>query len=160
MKRFVLYAPGMVQPEQEIWQQAGFDINSEGTEAFSASQGAGIDAVWVVNSSSLAPVSEEQAGWQKIYQLRPKLFILQTEKNGMLPDCWRESYALNEYGTGRNHWVVGTKIEAPLPDDMGALLSEKNTAALAEFFYYYLLRDVFRETADWCGHMSSVVGRM
>ena len=160
MKRFVLYAPEMAQPEQKIWQQAGFDIIPEGPEAFSASPGAGPDAVWGGYCSSVATASEEQAGWQSINRFRPKVFILQLKKTGMLPDCWRESYALNEYGTGRNHWVVGTKIEAPLPDDIGALLCEKNTAALAEFFYYYLLRDVFRETADWCGHMSSVVGRM
>ena len=158
MKRFVLYAPGMAQPEQELWRQAGFDIIPDGTEAFSA--GAGPDAVWGGYCSSVATASEEQAGWQSTNQFRPKVFILQTENPAILPDCRGEGYALNEYGTGWNHWVVGTKIEAPLPDDMGALLSEKNTAALAEFFYYYLLRDVFRETADWCGHMSSVVGRM
>ena len=158
MKRFVLYAPGMAHLEQELWRQAGFDIIPDGTEAFSA--GAGPDAVWGGYCSSVATASEEQAGWQSTNQFRPKVFILQTEEIGMQPDCRVEGYALNEYGTGRNHWVVGTKIEAPMPDDMGALLSEKNAAALAEFFYYYLLRDVFRETADWCGHMSSVVGRM
>ena len=55
---------------------------------------------------------------------------------------------------------AGSKLETPLSEDMGALLSEQATGAFAESLYYYLLRDVFRETAEWCGHMSSVVGRM
>ena len=92
--------------------------------------------------------------------MMPKILLLKTGASWLAPERLQAIYTMTEYGESPNGWLVGTKMEAPLPDDVGTLLCEQNIAALSETLYDCLLRDVFRETADWCGHMSSVVGRM
>lgn len=94
--------------------------------------------------------------------LGPKVFMIKKEAKTSVafPDDCRTGYSWKEYAAGPSSWILGSKLETPLSEDMGALLSEQATVAFAESLYYYLLRDVFRETAEWCGHMSSVVGRM
>ena len=77
-----------------------------------------------------------------------------------MPESWQEKYALRFYETGPECWLLGTKIEAPLPEGLGELLDDPHAETMAETFYYYLLQDLFRETAEWCGHMSSVVRRI
>ena len=147
MKRFVLFASGMSEAEQETWRQAWFDCVVATAD--------NIDVVWVDRFcvQNLGVVLDS---------LGPKVFMVKklAETSCALPEDWRTVYSWKEYAAGPSSWILGSKLETPLSEDMGALLSEQATAAFAESLYYYLLRDVFRETAEWCGHMSSVVGRM
>ena len=154
MKRFVLLAPGMSEAEQEIWRHAGFDC----VEATADN----IDVVWVDRFCSSSARADAKNLGVLLDPLGSKVFMVkkQLETTFAFADNWRTVYSWKEYAVGPVSWVLGSKLETPLSEDMGALLSEQATAAFAESLYYYLLRDVFRETAEWCGHMSSVVGRM
>ena len=142
MKRFKLFGPDFTATEQEIWRQAGFDpVSAEAA-----------DVAWLENATLLMPLLDQQ--------MMPKILLLKTGAFWMAPERLQAIYTMKEYGESPNGWLVGAKMEAPLPDDVGALLCKQNMEALSETLYDCLLRDVFRETADWCGHMSSVVGRM
>ncbi|MHC1759304.1 MAG: hypothetical protein AB9917_07325 [Negativicutes bacterium] len=142
MKRFKLFGPDLTAIEQEIWRQARFDDAS--AEA--------ADIAWLENTTLLMQLLDQR--------MMPKILLLKTGASWVAPDRLQAIYTMTEYGKSPNGWLVGTKMEAPLPDDVGTLLCEQNMEALSETLYDCLLRDVFRETADWCGHMSSVVGRM
>ena len=152
MKRFVLLAQGMSTAEQKIWQHAGFDCVKATAD--------NIDVVWVDRFRSSSARAKSLG--VLLDPLGSKVFMVkkQLKTTFAFTDNWRTVYSWKEYTAGPASWVLGSKLETPLSEDMGALLSEQATAAFAESLYYYLLRDVFRETAEWCGHMSSVVGRM
>lgn len=154
MKRFVLLAPGMSAAEQKIWQHAGFDCVVATAD--------NIDVVWVDRLGSASAHAAAKNLWELVDPRGAKVLMVkkQPETTFALPEDWRTVYNWKEYAAGAASWVLGSKLETPLSEDMGALLSEQATDAFAESLYYYLLRDVFRETAEWCGHMSSVVGRM
>ena len=128
--------------EQEIWRQAGFDDALAETA----------DIAWLENAALLMQLLDQR--------MVPKILLLKTGAPRVAQERLQAIYTMTECGESPNGWLVGTKMEAPLPDDVGALLCEQNIATLSETLYDCLLRDVFRETADWCGHMSSVVGRM
>ena len=142
LKRFKLFGPDFTATEQEIWRQAGFD--SASAEA--------TDVAWLEKATLLMPLLDQR--------MMAKIILIRTGTSWMAPERLLAIYTMTEYGKSPNGWLVGAKMEAPLPDDVGALLCEQNMEALSETLYDCLLRDVFRETADWCGHMSSVVGRM
>ena len=110
------------------------------------------DVAWLGNTVLLMQLLDQR--------MMPKIILLKTGASWMAPEHLQAIYTMREYGESPNRWLVGAKIEAPLPEDVGTLLCEQNMEALSETLYDCLLRDVFRETADWCGHMSSVVGRM
>ena len=154
MKRFLLLAPGMSATEQEIWRHTGFDCVTAIAD--------NIDVVWIDRFCSSRSGAEEQVLGVLPDPLGSKVFMVkkQADTSFALPEDCRPVYSWKEYAAGPSSWILGSKLETPLSEDMGALLSEQATAAFAESLYYYLLRDVFRETAEWCGHMSSVVGRM
>jgi len=148
MKRFLAYAQDLGSEEQTLWEQAGFDLVTDEEAAILREDGVTIDLALLDDLSS------------SLEQLDPKAFVAPMREIQTTPAQWSRKYELRLYGTSPQGWLIGTKAEAPLPDDWGNLLDEKNVAAFAESLYYYLLRDVFRETAEWCGHMSSVVRRL
>ena len=142
MKQFGLFGPDLTATEQEIWRQAGFDpVLAEAA-----------DVAYLENVAQLMQLLDQR--------VMPKVILLKTGASWVVPEGLQTIYTMTEYGESTSHWIVGAKMGAPLPEDVGALLCEQNMVALSESLYYCLLRDVFRETADWCGHMSSVVGRM
>ena len=146
MKRFLAYAPDLESEERAIWEQAGFDFVDA---AIAATDGE--DDHLTIELALLDDLSAS------LEQLEPKAFVAPMREILTTPAQWERKYELRFYGTSPQGWLIGTKAEAPLPDDWGDLLAEKKVAAFAESLYYYLLRDVFRETAEWCGHMSSAV---
>jgi hypothetical protein len=158
MKRFLIDAPDMGQNEQELWRQAGFDFVTEAEPSAGAKPGRD---VWVRGTSCpLSSLLDFQVLGALAVELRPKVVILKCSSSCTPSEFLQTAYSVQIHSAGDCDWLLATKLEAPLSEDMGALLSEQATAAFAESLYYYLLRDVFRETAEWCGHMSSVVGRM
>jgi len=63
------------------------------------------------------------------------------------------------------YFTIGSRISGKVanPDweayrSNGQLSREEQVKTVAGSVYRFLLQDVFRETAEWCGHMSSVVG--
>jgi len=146
VKRFALYGLGLTPTEQKLWQGAGFDF---------AQEPAAVDLMllFIDRMDQLIEV-------QRLSELRPKIFLVRGLSSEQLPECWRSVYDIQTCGSGVHRWVFGSILESPLPKDVGDLLMEEAMPALSEGLYSCLLRDVFRETAEWCGHMSSVVGRM
>ena len=148
MKRFLAYAQNLESEERAIWEQAGFDFVDIAIASTGGEDDLTIDLALLDDPINL------------LESINPRMFVAAAQTVGVAPKDWRRRYELRFYGTSQQGWLLGTKAEAPLPDDWGELLAEENVAAFAESIYYYLLRDVFRETAEWCGHMSSVVRRL
>ena len=146
MKRFTIYGVGLIPTEQKLWQGAGFDFAQEITDC-------DLMLLFIDRMDQLIEV-------QRLTELRPKIFLVRGFSAEQLPEYWRSVYDIQTCGSGVHRWFFGTILESPLPKDIGDLLVEEATPALSEGLYSCLLRDVFRETAEWCGHMSSVVGRM
>ena len=132
MKKFIAWVSGMDQMQQELWQEAGFDIIQP--ERSNIVQDADIIWLYPTNSrnSQMTIDFEDQ---QKLSY--PKVFFL----------CKRDASVL-------------LSLEEPLPTALLEYFTQQKTADLAAAVYMTLLESVFRETAEWCGHMSSVVGRM
>ena len=151
MKRFIVFTAGMELAARNLWHSAGFDVLPENRAEWP--ENANPDIIWIAETNFDAlSVSQVELLSAKVLFARGNAVILLSEK-------WQSAYVLQK-SEEKTTWVYGTKLETPLPDETGALLLGGETAALAECLYNYLLKDVFRETADWCGHMSSVVGRM
>ena len=148
MKRFLAYARDLTVAERKIWEQAGFDIVTADAAATCGEEDPPIDLA-LLGASEFLPES-----------LTPKVFVVSAKTAGDASPDWQRRYEVRFYSAGAHGWIIGSKTETPPPNDWGVLLVEKNVAAFAESLYYYLLRDVFRETAEWCGHMSSAVRRL
>lgn len=146
MKRFALYGLGLTPTEQKLWQGAGFDFSQETTA---------VDLMLLLIDRMDQPIEV-----QRLSELRPKIFLVRGLTAKQLPEGWQSIYDIQTCDSGVHRWLFGSILESPLPKDVGDLLMEEAMPALSEGLYSCLLRDVFRETAEWCGHMSSVVGRM
>jgi len=103
----------------------------------------GNDNIWKELRPHLM-ISESKAGeksylysWQE-FQIAGKNFFIGTlsEREFIVPKEWYSAYGLTE------------------PDER---LYGK---AVISYCYMYLLAELIDETAEWCGHMSSVVHRM
>lgn len=104
-----------------------------------------------------------------VRQLRPKLFVVadNCEQRINIPGGLVEIYDAQVIAGEGVCFTVGSSIQGKIavPDwqvhrSYGRLSREVQIKAVAGSVYRYLLEDVFRETAEWCGHMSSVVGPM
>ena len=104
--------------------------------------------------------------WAEIKYLFPRVLVILSEQEIPFPEEISEIY--NRYcfaGKSGLVFSIGSTLEGKIeePDweayhfgDQPARTEE--IKAVAGSLYRYLLLDVFRETAEWCGHMSSVVG--
>lgn len=153
MKQFVLAATGLTMEEEECWRQTGFLLRHGLSNALPTEEKVDL-LCWTDFSGQTEALAKELTTLQPTVVLLGRSCLLQW------PKPWDEVYSPQSCGSGDDGWSFGTKGEALLPKETGALLRERATGGLAEGLYYYLLREVFRETEDWCGHMSSVVGRM
>ncbi len=149
MKMFTLWSLGLSDVAQEIWREAGFfvvqDLRPELAETALS------DLVWLAESPP------EMAG--RLRASYPKLFFLHNSAAVLMPLHW-QAYTLQTVQMPGTDWIVGSKLEEPLPPAVAEYLAQQKTAELAAVVYIVILESVFRETAEWCGHMSSVVGRM
>lgn len=151
MKRFLLMECGLGLLKKQKWQRAGFSIYPfvvEDVLDFSVP-----DIIW------LGTAKRKSIDTNFLAKLYPKLFFLHSSAAGCMPTHWR-AYAQQTVRVAGSDWIVGSKLEEPLPPAMAEYLAQQKTADLAAVLYIVILESVFRETAEWCGHMSSVVGRM
>ena len=154
MKKFIAWVSGMDQMQQELWQEAGFDIIQP--ERSNSVQDA--DIIWLCpknarNSQTTIDFEDQQ----KISY--PKVFFLCKRDASVLLSHWSE-YHQHIVVVDGIEWVIGSKLEEPLPAELLEYFAQQKTTELLTIVYMTLLASVFRETAEWCGHMSSVVGRM
>ena len=143
----------MEKEQEEIWRKAGFLVMPQGKVA--ASEMAEPDFIWLGEEAAM-PSLAEGIGWNSLY---PKLFVVHESVEEFMPMHWR-AYEQQSVFLNGSAWLIGSKLEDPLPTAFPDYFVQQKTADLAAVVYMTLLDSVFRETAEWCGHMSSVVGRM
>lgn len=101
-----------------------------------------------------------QAWWEELKQVLPRCFVLRGTQKSNIPAGVTEIYELAEFRLASHEWLLGWKMPAAvkLPNMNRAAKTEcEQLRAVADIVYQVLLDDTFRETAEWCGHMSSVV---
>ena len=113
MKRFLAYAQDLEPGERAIWEQAGFDIMA----AYAAATGDEDDL-----PIDLALLNEP---FYLLESISPRMFMAPVQTAGDAPPDWQRRYEMRFYGTGSQGWWIGTKAEAPLPDDWGASRREE-----------------------------------
>jgi hypothetical protein len=155
MKKFPIRVLGLNSDEMKIWREAGFFIMPEPPS--SSAESAPSELIWLsVNATGGSCECRIAAELHTAY---PKLFFLPSSVAALMPSQW-QAYTQQTVRVAGTDWIVGSKLEEPLPPAVTEYLAQQKTAELAAVVYIVILESVFRETAEWCGHMSSVVGRM
>lgn len=161
MRRFVVVAPGSPGPDLAAWEDVGFKVETSAAHAPGERQ----DVVFF----GVCPREDISSKWQTIGQLHPKLFVMagNCEQTINMPGRLPEVYDAQVISGEDVCFTIGSSIQGKVtvPDweacrSDGQLSREAQIKAIAGAVYRYLLEDVFRETMEWCGHMSSVVGPM
>ena len=151
MKHFLVVECGLGLLEKHKWQRAGFSIYPCVATAISTFSVP--DIIWI------GTTKRKSIDASFLATLYPKLFFLHSSAASYMPDHW-QAYAQQTVRVAGADWIVGSKLEEPLPPAVAEYMAQQKTADLAAVVYIVILESVFRETAEWCGHMSSVVGRM
>lgn len=141
MNRFSVIFAGDT-PMRQAWNDAGF-------VCFKADRQDDVkpDAlVWMEADAASLPVA--------IIADKPKVFVITAR---YVPVDLPEYYSLHFWQTGGQWITVGTMLESELTEPKWPAYGDDWQKAVADTVFRYLLQDVFRETAEWCGHMSSVV---
>ncbi len=161
MRRFIVVAPGCSGPDLAAWEDVGFKVETTAKH----SPGEQPDAMffWSCSQENIS------TNWRLVNQLRPKMFVIadNCEQKINMPGGLLEIYDTQVIAGEDVYFTIGSSIQGKIavPDWPahrldGRLSREVQIKAVAGSVYRYLLEDVFRETAEWCGHMSSVVGPM
>jgi len=155
MKKFPIRVWGLNFDEMKIWREAGFFIMPEPPS--SSAESAPPELIWL--SESAVGGGCECLLATELQTAYPKLFFLPNSAAALMPSQW-QAYTQQKVRVAGTDWIVGSKLEEPLPPAVAEYLAQQKTAELAAVLYIVILESIFRETAEWCGHMSSVVGRM
>jgi hypothetical protein len=156
MKIFNLWLAGMAAEEQNIWCKAGFAVVEK--LPLNWQEALPIDMIWLAESPAISAKAMAQTV-EGLHSIYPKLFFLHGSAISRMPAHW-QAYAQQTVSVNGSTWLIGSKLEEPLPTALIEYFSQQKTTDLAAVMYMTLLESAFRETAEWCGHMSSVVGRM
>lgn len=160
MRRFTIVAPNSAMEDLCVWEDTGFRL----VEA-----GIGDDPEQRPDVFLWHWAQEEDIPVQMILSLLPELFVVVSAPGDKftIPGELVDIFSM-QIITGDNIlFTIGSRIQglAAIPDwdayrGHAAITREEQIKAVSGSIYRYLLEDVIRETAEWCGHMSSVVGQM
>ena len=153
MKKFVLWCWALKPAQAEIFRKAGFLVIPQ--EQTVSSEMPEPDVVWIdeqADGSGLVATLD-------LNSLYPKIFIVSGAVSPLIPIHW-QTYDCQSFFQDGETWRIGSKLEDLLPLELTEDFANNKTADWAAILYMTLLKSLFRETAEWCGHMSSVVGRM
>ncbi|MDD4587622.1 MAG: hypothetical protein PHC60_04410 [Heliobacteriaceae bacterium] len=154
MRRFVLYTPEQVPAaDRQAWLDAGF---------VAAGVKEKVDVVYWPECPDQGEFAAVLAG------LFPRIYVVAGSRAPSLPAGLAADYVQQVF-TGEGlcfylgRWidpVVAVPVWDGYRDEAKVLPRPVQVKAVADVVWRALLADVFQETADWCGHMSSVVGPM
>ncbi|MCL6559399.1 MAG: hypothetical protein K6U74_11505 [Firmicutes bacterium] len=157
MRRFTVLAPSCTEQDRKAWEDAGFLLIQNKTD--SEPEQPPELVFW--NGS----LGQSETAWQYVTQAMPKLFVIVSGHKSSMPEHLTGIYELQCIAGEGICFSIGSRLQeqVAVPDRQayrndGPLTREEQIKAVADSVYRYLLQDVFRETAEWCGHMSSVVG--
>lgn len=161
MRRFVIFAPGCAGEDLNVWEDAGFKLADE-TNPDNPELRPDI----ILNCASRTG----EIPWQVIRKLVPRVLILtgSAAQKTVFPGDLSGLYNIQVIKGESICFTICSSIQGQVetPDwaayrsNEGPITRQEQIKALAGSIYRFLLQDVFRETAEWCGHMSSVVGPM
>ena len=107
---------------------------------------------------------DEAAIVQCMHDLRPKVCVTIAEKPWHCPPALADAYDYQWIVSPTGVFSVGTTLDGKIPEPdwatyelLGPLTETACLKALANSLYGFLLEDIIKETAEWCGHMSSAV---
>lgn len=160
MRRFTVIAPDSATEYAYAWEDTSFKLMEAGSwdnpeqwpDVF----------LWRWSKEIDLPV-------RAILSLLPKLLVIISDKveNITVPEELSEVYGRQSFSGNDTRFTICSRLEGEvavpewdLYGSQGAITREEQIKATAGSIYRYLLEDVIRETAEWCGHMSSVVGHM
>ncbi|MDD4334130.1 MAG: hypothetical protein PHY77_00795 [Desulfotomaculaceae bacterium] len=160
MKLFTVIAPGSAAEYAVAWEDTGFKL-AEAEAWDDAGQRPDV-FLWRWSRENDLPVST-------ILSLLPKLIVIISDKNEQITvsQDLSEIYSMQHFAGRDTGFTICTRLEGEVavPDwnsysNQGEITGEEQIKAATGSIYRFLLEDVIRETAEWCGHMSSVVGHM
>ncbi|HOV79741.1 MAG TPA: hypothetical protein PK728_06490 [Bacillota bacterium] len=155
MRRFTILAAECAEQELQAWQDVGFML------AATAAAGEGHPPDVIL----LQLVEWHKTAWQLVGSMLPKLYVVLSRREIQPPAMFSGIYD-HQFIAGKGIcFNIGSRLQGTVtvPDwevfGSGATLTvAEQIKAVAGSVYRFLLEDIFRETAEWCGHMSSVVG--
>ena len=134
----------------KAWEDAGFVCVSTGEKRNSHDQSERRPDALI-----LPPDLSDTSFQDVIGSIMPMLFVVMIHYSP--PSSIAENYAIQFWRCRQAAITVGTMLETVLPEPPWSEYGEDWQKAIADTVYRHLLQDRFRETAEWCGHMSSVV---
>lgn len=157
MRRFIIVAPDCAGQDRNAWEDVGFKLVETGAELDPGQRPDVVFWRWSQEDSLLK--------WQSVKRLLPKLYVTFGNHEISAPDTLSDIYKQQLIVVEGTYFTIGSRIQGKVdvPDweayrSNGQLPRTEQLKAVAGSIYRFLLQDVFRETAEWCGHMSSVVG--
>ena len=160
MRRFTIVAPNSAVEDLCAWEDTSFKLVENGIWD-DPEQGPDV-FLWHWAQAEDMPV-------QTILSLLPKLYIVVSALGDKvtIPGELAGIFSVQIITGDSILFTVGSRLQglAAIPDwdayrSHAAITREEQIKAVSGTIYRYLLEDVIRETAEWCGHMSSVVGQM
>lgn len=153
MRRFTVYAPNCTKEDRNAWEDVSFQLVEMETLRDPEKRPDVVFWRWS---------GDFEAMQKQVESILPKLYVIVSSNVLPAPDTLSAIYERQVICGESIYFTIGSKIEGKVSvPDWEACRSDGQLAqikAVAGTIYRYLLEDVFRETAEWCGHMSSVVG--
>ncbi len=156
MRRFTVYAPNCTKDDRHAWEDVSFQLVEIET---------GWDPEKRPDVVFWRWPGDFKAKQKQAESILPKLYVIVSSNELPAPDNLSALYERQVICGEGIYFIIGSKIDGKVsvPDweasrSDGQLAETEQIKAVAGTIYRYLLEDVFRETAEWCGHMSSVVG--
>lgn len=160
MRRFTVVAPNCAGEDVSAWEDTSFRL-VESVIWDDPEQGPDV-LLWHWSQKKDLPV-------KMILSLFPKLYVIISSPGDeiTIPGELADIFSLQIITGDSVLFTIGSRIQglAAVPDwdayrGHEDITREEQIKAVSGSIYRYLLEDVIRETAEWCGHMSSVVGQM
>lgn len=157
MRSFILDAPGCLEQDRKAWEEVGFQFTDPKNKQ---------EPIQRPDLAIRRHLPDwGQPEWDALKLLFPRMFIFLSEHEILFPDALSAIYN-RQWFTGESGLIftIGSTLEGKIAEPVweayrfgGPLTRTEEIKAVADSTYRFLLLDVFRETAEWCGHMSSVV---
>lgn len=160
MRRFTVIAPDCAGEYAVAWEDASFKLVEAGS--WDTPEQWPDVFLWRWSKENDLPV-------QEVLSLLPRLLVIISDRGEIItvPEDLSEIYSRQSFAGEDTGFTICSRLQGQvavpqwdLYGSQGAITREEEIKAAAGSIYRYLLEDVIRETAEWCGHMSSVVGHM
>lgn len=156
MKRFSIYCSNWNEPALRLWQECGFSPVSTLPLA-----GDEPPDVWLAAGLPDDP----ESFWQTTRAVRSRTVLIIDAAFCDIPLSVRDLYEQQRFAGDTLHFTLATRLEGKMADPLwdmhrtaGPLDEPAQQKIMADALYRYLLKDVLRETFEWCGHTFSVLG--